>query len=110
MRNVLAMAILMSLSGCANLTEPSLAKVDASIVPASNGTQAMLPEWKSFFPDTRLQALLSTALDNNRDLRLAIARVSEARAQYGIADADRLPSVEAGVGATRSSTPASVSQ
>ena len=111
MFKLLAIAVATAfLSGCAHITEPTLAKTDTTILPVSDNTQATLPQWKSFFPDSRLQTLLNAALDNNRDLRLAIARVSEARAQYGIANADRLPSVEAGVGATRSSTPASVSQ
>lgn len=48
-------------------------------------------EWKDFFPDPRLQALIATALDNNRDMRVAVARVSEARALYGIQDSSRLP-------------------
>lgn len=49
--------------------------------------------WRVFFPDPQLQALIETALRHNRDLRIAAARVEEARAQYGIARADRLPSV-----------------
>jgi multidrug efflux system outer membrane protein len=48
--------------------------------------------WRRYFPDPRLQALIALALENNRDLRIAAARVEEARAQYGVARADRLPS------------------
>ena len=53
--------------------------------------------WKEFFSDARLRDLIGLALDNNRDMRIAVARVEEARAQYGIADSDRLPTF--GVGA-----------
>jgi multidrug efflux system outer membrane protein len=49
--------------------------------------------WRDFFPDPQLQALIATALENNRDLRIALARVAEARAQFGLARADRLPTV-----------------
>jgi multidrug efflux system outer membrane protein len=97
------------LSGCASMTEPTLAQVDATLVPSSKTETLSLPSGKAFFPDARLQALLTTALSNNRDLRIALAHVEEARAQYGIARADRLPSIEAGIGGTRSSTPADLS-
>ena len=48
--------------------------------------------WRTFFIDPALQALIAAALENNRDLRIAAARVQEARAQYGIAKADLGPS------------------
>jgi multidrug efflux system outer membrane protein len=48
--------------------------------------------WSAFFTDPRLQALIAKALDHNRDLRIAAARVQEARAQFGMAQAERLPS------------------
>jgi multidrug efflux system outer membrane protein len=49
--------------------------------------------WIKFFPDPRLRALIANALENNRDLRIAAARVQEARAQFGMARAERLPLV-----------------
>jgi multidrug efflux system outer membrane protein len=52
-----------------------------------------LADWQSYFSDPRLQALIAAALDNNRDLRIATARIAEARAQYGIQLADRYPNV-----------------
>ncbi len=51
--------------------------------------------WQQFFADARLQALVAAALENNRDLRIAVARVEEARALYGIVRADRLPTINA---------------
>lgn len=58
--------------------------------------------WREFFTDPRLRSLIGLALENNRDLRVALARVEEARAQYGIADSDRLPTF--GVGGNASIT------
>lgn len=49
--------------------------------------------WREFFTDLRLQALISLALENNRDLRLATQRIEEARAQYGVVSSDRLPTI-----------------
>ena len=49
--------------------------------------------WREFFKDPQLQTLITAALEHNRDLRIAAARIEEARAQYGITKADRTPSV-----------------
>lgn len=59
--------------------------------PASGLRHATDIRWREFFHDARLQALIASALEHNRDLRMAMARVMEARAQYGVAQADRLP-------------------
>ncbi len=52
--------------------------------------------WREFFSDPRLRDLIGLALDNNRDMRIAVARVEEARAQYGITDSDRFPTLGVG--------------
>lgn len=49
--------------------------------------------WREFFTDPRLQTLIATSLENNRDLRTAALRIEEARAQYQIQRADLLPTV-----------------
>ncbi len=43
------------------------------------------------FVDPQVKSLISTALANNRDLRMATLKVQEARAQYRVTDADRYP-------------------
>ncbi|MBL0141608.1 MAG: efflux transporter outer membrane subunit [Betaproteobacteria bacterium] len=65
--------------------------------------------WQQFLPDARLQALVTAALENNRDLRIAVARVAEAQALYGIVKADRLPTINAAAGGTAARTPADLS-
>ncbi|QDK35105.1 efflux transporter outer membrane subunit [Sphingomonas sp. IC081] len=59
---------------------------DASAVSADTA-------WKDFFTDPRLARVIQTALDNNRDLRIAVANVEQARAQYRVQRADLLPGV-----------------
>src|SRR5690606_4202525 len=49
--------------------------------------------WSEFFTDPRLRALIEVALANNRDMHIAVGRVQEARAQYGVVDSDRLPTI-----------------
>jgi multidrug efflux system outer membrane protein len=63
-------------------------------------------QWRTFFLDPRLQGLIAHALEHNSDLRIALARVSETRAQYGVASADQLPSVNLGADKTKSKIPA----
>ncbi len=66
--------------------------------------------WREFFPDPRLQTLIVTALDNNRDLRTAALRIEEARAQYNIQSADRLPNLNGTITGIRARTPGSLSR
>lgn len=51
--------------------------------------------WRDFFTDERLQKIIETALNNNRDLRLAALNVEKARGMYGIQRAELLPTVNA---------------
>jgi NodT family efflux transporter outer membrane factor (OMF) lipoprotein len=61
------------------------------------------------FPDPALQTAIDQALRNNRDLRIALLRIEEARATWRIQRADRLPSVGAQAGSGRAQTPADLS-
>ncbi|WP_288392088.1 efflux transporter outer membrane subunit [uncultured Herbaspirillum sp.] len=74
--------------------------------PAGMEAEAQALGWQAYFRDPQLQALITQALTNNRDLRVAALRVEEARALYGIQRADLLPSIGAQVGVDRSRTPA----
>jgi multidrug efflux system outer membrane protein len=60
--------------------------------PVSLGDQ----KWWEIFQDKELQGLIRTALQNNYDVRIAAARILEARAQLGITRADQLPSLSGG--------------
>ncbi|MDA8259607.1 MAG: efflux transporter outer membrane subunit [Betaproteobacteria bacterium] len=70
---------------------------------------ALLADWRVFFPDPRLQTLIAAALEHNRDLRIAVGRVDEARALAGIARADRLPTVDLAAQRAAALTPADLS-
>ncbi|MGH8718791.1 MAG: efflux transporter outer membrane subunit, partial [Burkholderiales bacterium] len=68
----------------------------------SAGQQASEIGWREFFSDPQLQEIIAQSLDHNRDLRIAAARVEEARALYGIQRADRVPTVTADAAYSRS--------
>lgn len=76
-------------------------------MPATDATA--LPDWQAYFPDPALHTLIEAALANNRDMRIAMARVEEARALAGIARADRFPTLQAQANANRTRTPADLS-
>jgi multidrug efflux system outer membrane protein len=75
---------------------------------ASAPTAAELP-WREFFTDERLQKIIETALNNNRDLRLAALNVERARALYGIQRAEILPTVSAVGSGSQERVPADLS-
>lgn len=62
-------------------------------------------QWQDFYVEPQLQQLIDTALDHNRDLRLATLRVEEARAAYGIQRADQFPTLGLSAEGQRQRTP-----
>ena len=61
--------------------------------------------YREWFLDPRLQDLVALALENNRDLMAATARIEQARARYRIQDSRRLPSIVADASAVRTRQP-----
>jgi multidrug efflux system outer membrane protein len=64
-------------------------------------------DWWDLFQDTTLQQLIGGALENNRDLRVALARIAEARAVLGFTRADLYPRIDyfaGGAGAASTSS------
>lgn len=108
-----AMLAVLALAGCSfapTYERPALAVPDAWPDDVKVAAAPSKPvDWASFFPDERLRALIKLALEHNRDLRIATARVAEAQALYGIQRADRLPTLAVGGSLTRSRTPADLS-
>jgi multidrug efflux system outer membrane protein len=103
------------LSACS--MTPQYVRPDAPVAAAypgqpdtqTTGQQAADIGWRTFFQDQQLQALIAAALDHNRDLRSAALRIEEARAQYNIQSADRLPTLNGNLSGSRSRTPAELS-
>ncbi|HZZ92390.1 MAG TPA: efflux transporter outer membrane subunit [Usitatibacter sp.] len=75
---------------------------------AESATPAADLGWKDFLEDPRLQRLVEIALANNRDLRVAVLNVEQARAQYRIQHAQVLPQVDASASHIASRTPGTV--
>ena len=73
----------------------------AQLTPQEATSFADLPWW-SAFNDPALQALIAEAVRNNYDVKIAVARIEEARAQVGVVHSQALPqlnySADAGAG------------
>ena len=109
--------VVMLCSGCA--VGPNYKKPGVPVPPEYRGVspdQTGKPEVASFgdqkwwdaFQDEALRDLIQTALKQNYDMRIAAARILEARAQLGITRADQLPSVAAGASAVNERIPQTV--
>jgi multidrug efflux system outer membrane protein len=101
------------LAGCSLAPEhvrPVMPVPEAWALPDQGAVDAARPaRWQQFFLAPALGALIGTALDNNRDLRIAIQRVETARSQYHIQRADLFPQLNVGTDLSRSRTPADLS-
>lgn len=91
--------------------ESPVAQAYEDVAPATATAAVPASEisWHEFFPDAELQQLITRALANNRDLRIATLNVEAARAQYRIQRADLAPSIDAVGQANNARTPASLS-
>jgi outer membrane protein, multidrug efflux system len=92
------------LSGC--MVGPDYRRPAVTTPDAFRGASAAIPpdqqsigelKWFEVFQDEQLQELIRTALQQNYDLRDAVARVDAARANLGITQADQYPNF--GIGA-----------
>ena len=109
---LLALTAAVLLAGCSMI--PTYERPGAPIAtsfPAYGGSgsaaqaEGALPAasiaWQDFFSDAKLKRLIDLALVNNRDLRVAVLNIEQARAQYRIRRADQLPTVSGALTGSR---------
>ncbi len=110
----LACALAMALTACAGgpaYQAPAFPGAGAGVGPWQGpflGASALLDtgkappaEWWKLYDDAALDAAVRQALAANTDLRVALANLDRARAVYGQARADLLPSTSLSAGASR---------
>lgn len=73
----------------------------ASTDSAAQAADRAGERWWTLYADAQLDRLVDEALAHNADIRVAAARVLEAQALAGIAEADRYPTVTAGLSGNR---------
>jgi outer membrane protein, multidrug efflux system len=100
------LVVAVTIAGCAvgpeyrrpDVTPPK--EFRSQVAPAEAGSLADLPWWQ-VFNDKALQGLITQALAGNYDLKVAVARIEQARAQVDVVRADFWPQVGYQAGAAR---------
>ena len=109
-----ALAAAMLLAGCSLI--PTYERPAAPVPTTFPGDPAQPPgqaaanlPWQDFFTDPRLAGLIQTALTNNRDLRVSVLNIEQARAQFQIERSNLFPALGlTGSGSRSSPNPAQV--
>ncbi len=98
-------AILLLLSGCLvgpDFKPPVLETPEVYRFSDEELDEVVNLKWWELFNDPVLVSLVNTALENNKDIKIAISRIEEARAQLKFIGADQYPTIDVGGGAVRS--------
>ncbi|CAI8940051.1 multidrug transporter [Pseudomonas soli] len=109
----LPFALAVTLVGCS--LAPTYQRPEAPVAAAwgdaagHHGKSVEQLDWQAFIVDPALRQLVTTALDNNRSLRQTLLDIEQARAQYRIQRADRVPGLNAGASGNRQHLPADLS-
>lgn len=104
-KTALALLLSVSLSACATMA-PEYRRLETPTPTAVYGSAesaeaVSLVSWREVFIDPALQRIIETALDNNRDLRIATLNVERARELYRVRRADLLPEIGGEAGYAR---------
>ncbi len=112
LQHALALSAITFLAGCSLMPSyerpsapiasqwPATARVNAVDGTAAAASPAMV-SWQDYFSDPSLRQLIDTALANNRDLRVALLNIDQARAQLGVRRADQFPTLNAAMTGAR---------
>jgi len=96
--------VLLFLTGCTvgpNFEDPVVETPQTYRTPAELTEDTADLEWWELFHDPLLVDLIKTALENNRDIKVAISRIAQSRATLGFTEADGLPRLDVDAGINR---------
>ena len=110
-RSLISVLVASAVAGCTMI--PKQPAADAGLAQAfpqavsgpADSKPAQEIAWSEYFADAQLREVISLALANNRDLRVAALTIEKTRAQYQIDGAALFPSITADVGQTGQRTP-----
>jgi multidrug efflux system outer membrane protein len=104
LRFLLLSVTVLLLASCAmgpDYERPDTPMPEAYRAPAAPGVSLATLDWWEIFDDAELILLVETALRENKELAIAMARIEEARAVLGFVRADQFPAVDGAAGAAR---------
>ncbi len=99
-----------AVSGCSlapTYQRPQAPIADRWIDSSTPNIREQMLEWQAFIVDPQLRQLIDIALTNNRSLRQSLLDIEQARAQYRVQRADRVPSLSASASGNRQQGPSS---
>ncbi|WP_252959578.1 TolC family protein, partial [Pseudomonas simiae] len=104
--------VAMSMAGCANYSglDTQGKRLDASTLQAGKSLSGMTlssaawptADWWKSLGDPQLDGLIQEALQNSPDMQVASARAHQAEAAAYAANAERMPTLDASAGVSRS--------
>lgn len=95
-KTLIALSVTLLLGGCSMAPDYQRPELPQGATWQSNQTgEAAVSSWRQQFLDPALQQLIATALENNRDLRIAALNVEAYEARYRIQRAAQLPTLAA---------------
>ncbi len=101
-KTLIALSVTLLLGGCSIAPDYQRPALPQGATWQSNQTgEAVVSSWRQQFLDPALQQLIATALENNRDLRIAAVNVEAYEARYRIQRAAQLPTLAANGSGTR---------
>lgn len=109
--SVLALSVATLISGCS--LAPSYQRPATPVAEhwetQRSERQLALPAWQDYFNDAELKQLIHTALENNRDLRVAALNVEAFQALYRIQRSELFPNLGVDASGSRQRLPGSLS-
>lgn len=101
-----ALFAVLVLAGCASVGPDYHAPKEAPVTlqgvdPAQQTNEAFQAQWWKQFGDPTLDSLIVRAAKGSPDLRIAVARLKQARAALGTAKSQQIPDIETGVDYSR---------
>ncbi len=94
--------VLLLVSACTvgpDFEEPVVESPDTYRTPVKQAEDLVDLKWWKHFNDPQLVFLITTALENNRDIKIAVSRIAQSRAALGFTEVDGYPrlDIEAGI-------------
>ena len=93
----IVLSLALALPSCKTGKKYALPELDLpeEIVAGADTASIDSISWQSLYVDTTLQRLITIALDNNKDMKIAVAKVKEMIASKRITFADQFPEIGA---------------
>lgn len=101
------------ISGCMSLdpeynrpinSVPQTLPSGGAVYPVLNNSAEYNISWNNYIQNEKLKKVIAISLNNNKDLKIALANIEAARAQYGITQSATLPTINAGLNANKGRT------